>query len=122
MLYHADGLAFWFGSKLIADDRQEVLDQVPPSCPPALDYATICTADWLQGAPAECATWCNPTVMDCVFGETCHTGGDVVLVFFSVIIGAMAIGQVGGRVVCAPCPSSICMSLTPHNVGRQHQA
>ena len=88
------GLAFWFGSVLIADDREDLLaDLGALECPNTPDFDVTCTQFYLDNQAAACKTFCEDVVFPCLLGETCHSGGNVVLVFFAVIIGAMAIGQ-----------------------------
>jgi len=98
IMFGCYALAFWFGSKLIADDRVEVLDKMTnEGCPVPLPYdvAQVCYPGYAaeNDKAAECGHLCTTELIPCVLGETCETGGTIVMVFFAVIMGAFAIGQ-----------------------------
>jgi len=88
------GCARRYGSTLIADDREDVLaDLAALGCPALPDFSVTCSDSYKTTNPGACASFCDTNVIPCLDGDTCHTGGNVVLVFFAVIIGAMGIGQ-----------------------------
>ena len=88
------GCARRYGSTLIADDREDVLaDLAALGCPALPDFSVTCSDSYKTTNTGACASFCDTNVIPCLDGDTCHTGGNVVLVFFAVIIGAMGIGQ-----------------------------
>jgi len=85
-----------FGSKLISDDREDALQSMTDAgCSAVPDFSVTCSPTYLASFSSTdvCATTCFNVVLPCLGGTDCFTGGQVVLVFFAVIIGAMAIGQ-----------------------------
>ena len=69
------------------DTFAKILGNMTAPCASVVGYIT-------NNATTTCASVCASTLYKCVLGEAgCHSGGNISLVFFSVIIGAMAIGQ-----------------------------
>jgi len=100
MMFGSYGLAFWFGTKLIADDRVDVMDAISAAnCPAPLPYdvAQVCYPGWTDGLDVEtaarCDFMCADQLLPCLLGETCSTGGTIIMIFFAVMMGAFAIGQ-----------------------------
>lgn len=82
---------------MIADDRADVFDTMgaaPYNCPTASqDLTDVCSEAWALANGPTCAQLCLSMMMPCLEGDTCHTGGTVVLVIFSVLVGGMGLGQ-----------------------------
>lgn len=49
-----------------------------------------------------CSSHCASVITECAQGDGCQSGGRVVTVFFSVLIGAMALGQAAPSTVRPP--------------------
>jgi len=71
-----------------------VLDELAAAgCGADPDFSITCSPSYLNATATVCVNLCNDVVFPCLGGTGCHTGGQVVLVFFAVIIGAIGIGQ-----------------------------
>ena len=75
IMFGVYGLAFWFGVKLIMDDVES-------------EDCQFCGAQFMN-------TSSMPDYIDCLADCQRYVAGDILVVFFSVLIGGMQIGQAG---------------------------
>jgi hypothetical protein len=72
------GLAFWYGSILIAQDQDKVWNTLPLtecSVPANATFGTLCLPT-TQFKSVECmAKLCNP-IVNCIKGDNCFSGGE----------------------------------------------
>mmetsp|Transcript_840 Transcript_840/g.1660 ORF Transcript_840/g.1660 Transcript_840/m.1660 type:complete len:1377 (+) Transcript_840:236-4366(+) len=103
------GLAFWLGAILVTNDREAAAALFPPNpelnplCAVGQELSTddvnnlFCALEYtgpgytLESDADVCA--CAGCACGCFLDDSCLTGGDVVLVFFSLVIGGMSLGQ-----------------------------
>lgn len=75
-------LAFWFGSKLIADGRTKAMDSLRNAgcVVENNDVAFVCNDGYMAGTNLEatCDAICTGELIPCLLGETCKTGGNIV--------------------------------------------
>lgn len=115
--YCSYSIAFWTGTVLIANSKSDAAAKYPPLNPPSVN-TSFCAVG--QPVPSICAAATEgPTVFEtdadvcgcslcqcgCFYAppggppttsSSCVTGGEVVLTFFAVLIGSVAIGQAAG--------------------------
>eukprot|EP00924_Labyrinthula_sp_SR-Ha-C_P002659 maker-scaffold_13-snap-gene-3.61-mRNA-1 protein AED:0.01 eAED:0.01 QI:0/0/0/1/1/1/2/0/1318 len=96
-MYAAYALAFAFGSRLIVNDRNKAYERFPISTGDLCGNFTageLVDLYLLDGLEELCAF--DPTCeCGCLISNNCISGGDVMLVFFSVLMASFAMGQAG---------------------------
>jgi len=118
------GVGFWYGGKIIADSTDEAIEKYPPptnlvdvnttwyfllseACGAYLENSKAfevcaCSLPWenlieLYGLSMNLPNCgCGYSGSEISIGQTvCFSGGNTLMVFFSILLGGMAVGQVG---------------------------